>query len=149
MEKNFRRDSSYCQFCKNIKTGSLTWTLKSNFFNISLNSPCLVLVQIIFGTINCLLNFLPQPFTKRCWVTCQSKFNVFVSWIKKKKKKIQWSYREYTIIWSLRHPATRISRHLTGVSIWNISIFVFLVKDWNKYVIQRLLFLKYNFLNKS
>ena len=93
---------------------------------------------------------MPVPFTIKSWLTCQSGFDVFVSWIQKTcLTDAARTSLERRIIWSSGRPATVTRRCLADVPIYNISIFVFPVKDRNKYVIQRLLLVKYNFINKS
>ena len=89
------------------------------------------------------MNFSPLPFTINSWVTCQSKFNVFVTWIWKfYSTDVPRTSLEHLIIWSWGHPATESCRRPVEIPVWNFWIFVLSVKIRNRYVIQALLLLK-------
>ena len=85
----------------------------------------------------------------KSWVTCQSKFNVFVSWIWKTcLTDVPWTSLERPMIWPLGHSAFGSCRRPVDVPVYKFWIFVLPVKNRNNYVIQGLLLLKSNFFIK-
>ena len=98
----------------------------------------------------CSLNGLLPQFTIKSWVTCQSKFNMFLSWILKTyMTDVPRKFPERPIIWSPGRSATGSRRHPVDVPIYNFWIFVFPVKNSNNCVKQKLLHLKKHFFIKS
>ena len=97
----------------------------------------------------CSLNVLLPEFTIKSWVTCQGKFNMFLSWILKTyMTDVPQTSPERPIIWSPGRLATRSRRRPMDVLIYNFWIFVFRVKNSNSCVKQRLLHLKNTFFIK-
>ena len=87
-------------------------------------------------------------FTIKSSVTCQNKFNMFLSWILKTNMTVVLrTSPECPIIWSPERPATGSRRCPVDVPIYNFWIFVFPVKNSNSCVKQRLLHLKNTFLS--
>ena len=104
----------------------------------------------MFKLLYCSLNVSLPQFTIKSWVTCQSKFNIFLSWILKTyMTDVLWTSLERPIIWSPGHPATGSRRRPMDVPIYNFWIFAFPVKSSNRWVKQRLFHLKSTFFIKS
>ena len=92
-----------------------------------------------------------QPrFTIKSWVTCKSKFNMFLSWILKTyMTDVLRTSPERPIIWSQGRPTIGSRRRPVDIPIHIFWIFVFPVKTSNRCVKQRLLHLKNTFFIKS
>lgn len=101
------------------------------------------LYKLFFKQLYCLLNVSLLQFTIKFWVTCLSKFHVFVSWIWKICfTNVPPTSLERPIIWSWGRPATGFCRSPVDVPVWNFWMFFLPVKNWNRYVIQGHILLK-------